>query len=89
MIVSLGRDSYHVEAIVTNKGEVRLHTLANDETRVLDIESQTLTAFVKPSGGSDASSLEIKPQRQPGDAEGKASLFVGQLPAELVGKSVE
>jgi len=89
MIVSLGRDSYHIEAIVTNKGEVRLHTLGNDESRVVDIESQTLTAFVKPNGGSDATSLEIKPQPQPGDAAGKASLFVGQLPENLVGKSIE
>lgn len=89
MIVSLGRDSYHVEAIVTAKGELRLHTLGNDESRVVDIESQTLTAFVKPNGGSDATSLEIKPHPQPGDAAGKASLFVGQLPENLVGKSID
>ncbi len=57
MIVSLGRDSYHIEAIVTNKGEVRLHTLGNDESRVVDIESQTLTAFVKPSGAAMRSRL--------------------------------
>lgn len=89
MIVSLGRDSYHIEAIVTNKGEVRLHTLGNDESRVVDIENQTLTAFVKPTGGSDATSLEIKPQPQPGDAAGKASLFVAQLPENLVGKNID
>lgn len=89
MIVSLGRDSYHIEAIVTNKGEVRLHTLGNDESRVIDIENQTLTAYVKPSGASDATSIEIKPQPQPGDAAGKASLFVAQLPENLVGKSIE
>ena len=68
---------------------MRLHTLGNDESRVVDIESQTLTAFVKPVGGSDATSLEIKPQPQPGDAAGKASLFVAQLPENLVGKNID
>jgi len=89
MIVSLGRDSYHIEAIVTGKGEIRLHTLGNDESRVVDIESQTLTAYVKPADASDATSLEIKPQPQPGDAAGKASLFVAQLPENLVGKNID
>jgi hypothetical protein len=89
MIVSLGRDSYHVEAIVTGKGEIRLHTLGNDESRVIDIESQTLTAYVKPSGASDAETLEIKPQPQPGDAAGKASLFSAQLPEKMVGKNID
>ena len=33
IIVSLGRDSYHVEAIVTAEGELRLHMLGSDESR--------------------------------------------------------
>ncbi len=89
IIVSLGRDSYHVEAIVTSSGELRLYTLGNDESRVVDIEAQELTAYVKPEGASDSTSIEIKPQPQPGDAEGKASLFVAQLPEALVGQSIE
>jgi hypothetical protein len=89
IIVSLGRDSYHVEAIVTSMGELRLYTLGNDESRVVDLETQELIAYVKPSGGSDSTSIEIKPQPQPGDAEGKASLFVAQLPEPLVGQSID
>lgn len=89
IIVSLGRDSYHVEAIVTSAGELRLYTLGNDESRVVDIEAQDLTAYVKPEGASDSTSLEIKPRPQPGDAAGKASLFVAQLPEALVGKSID
>jgi len=89
IIVSLGRDSYHVEAIVTSTGELRLFTLGNDETRVIDVATQELIAYVKPSGGSDSTSIEITPEPQPGDAEGKASLFVGQLPESLVGQSID
>lgn len=89
IIVSLGRDSYHVEAIVTKTGELRLYTLGNDESRVVDVETQELIAYVKPSDGSDSTSIEIKPQPQPGDAKGKASLFVAQLPEPLVGQSID
>lgn len=89
IIVSLGRDSYHVEAIVTSAGELRLYTLGNDESRVVDVEAQELIAYVKPEGASDSTSIEIKPQSQPGDADGKASLFVAQLPEALVGKSID
>ena len=89
IIVSLGRDSYHVEAIVTSAGELRLYTLGNDESRVIDVEIQDLIAYVKPSGGSDSTSIEIKPQPQPGDSAGKASVFVAQLPEPLVGQSID
>ncbi len=87
-IVSLGRDSYHVEAIVTEKGELQLYTLGNDETRVIDIEVQELTAYVKSPTGTDSTSITVEPQPQPGDGTGKASLFVGQLPEALVGQAV-
>lgn len=88
-IVSLGRDSYHVEAIVEKNGTIRLYTLGNDESRVLAIEAQDLAAYVKPKGATESTSLEIKPQPQPGDESGKSSLFVGQLPEDAVGKTVE
>jgi hypothetical protein len=88
-IVSLGRDSYHVEAIVTETGELRLYTLGSDETRVMDVEIQDLVGYVKESGGSDSTPVEIKAHPQPGDAEGKSSLFIAQLPEALVGTAVE
>jgi hypothetical protein len=88
IIVSLGRDSYHVEAIVT-AGELRLYTLGNDETRVMEIPAQNLPGFAKLVSDSESISIEIAPQPQPGDTEGKASLFVAQLPETLVGKSID
>lgn len=88
-IISLGRDSYHVEAIVEENGTVRLYTLGNDESRVLAIEAQDLVAYVKSEGATDSTSIEVKPQPQPGDESGKSSLFIGQLPKDTVGKTVE
>lgn len=88
IIVSLGRDSYHVEAIVTDKGDLQLYTLGNDESRVIDIESQDLTAYVKSPSGTESTSIAVKPQPQPGDGPGKASLFVGRFPETLIGQAV-
>ena len=88
-IVSLGRDSYHVEAIVEKGGALKLYTLGKDESRVVDIEAQDLIAYVKPDGATDSIQIDVKPQPQPGDAEGKASLFVGQLPDAAVGKTID
>lgn len=89
IIVSLGRDSYHVEAIVTNEGQLRLHTLGNDESRVIDVEIQELLAYVKTPDVADSTSVEVKPMPQPGDSAGKASLFVAQLPDAFVGQTID
>jgi hypothetical protein len=89
IIVSLGRDSYHVEAIVTSTGELQLYTLGNDETRVMDIAAQPLVAYGKPTGGTDSVTIDIAPSPQPGDADGHASMFVAKLPNSLVGRSID
>lgn len=89
IIVSLGRDSYHIEAIVTKSGELRLYTLGNDESRVIEVVAQKLSGFAKLASGGDSVPLEIVPQPQSGDTEGKTSLFVAQLPSSLVGQSIE
>lgn len=89
IIVSLGRDSYHVEAIVTDAGELRLYMLGSDETRVHYTDVQELTAYVRPAEGSgDSISIPVQSSPQPGDSSGKTSLFVGQVPETLVGKAV-
>ena len=89
IIVSLGRDSYHVEAIVTAEGELRLHMLGSDETRVHYTDLQELSAYVRPAEGSgDSLSMTVKASPQPGDSSGKTSLFVGQIPQALVGQAV-
>lgn len=89
IMVSLGRDSYHVEAVVENGGAIRLYTLGKDESRVIDVESQMLKGFVKADGDADSRTISFEPTPQEGDSAGKTSLFVGQLPKELVGRKLD
>jgi YHS domain-containing protein len=88
-IIEIGRDKYHAEAVFEKGGGVRLYTLGNDEAIVQEVESQTLTAYIKPEGGTESIVVELKPLPQPGDTEGKTSLFFGQLPKDLQDRKVE
>lgn len=88
ILVSLGRDSYHAEAVFEKGGVLRLYTLGNDESRVIDIEKQTLKAFVKADGDPDSQSFSMESEPQEGDAEGRTSQFTGQLPEGLDGKKL-
>jgi YHS domain-containing protein len=89
IIVPIGSDSYHAEAVFEKGGVLRLYTLGKDESKVLEVEVQTLSAYAKPDGGTESQPFELKPQPQPGDKPGTTSLFVGTLPKDLWGKSVE
>lgn len=89
IMVSLGRDSYHVEAVIDSAGAVRLYTLGKDESRVIDVDTQTLTGFVKAEGDADSKSISFEASPQDGDSPGKTSLFMGQLPQELVGRKLD
>ncbi|WP_437193683.1 hypothetical protein [Planctomicrobium sp. SH527] len=89
IMVSLGRDSYHAEAVFEQGGRLRLYTLGQDETRVIDVESQKLKGFVKAEGESTAHPFTMDAEPQEGDAQGRASQFVGTLPNELQGRNLE
>jgi YHS domain-containing protein len=88
-IVPIGRDNYHAEAVFETGGVLRLYPLGQDEAKVLEIEAQPLTAYVKPQGGAEAVSFVLRPEPQPGDKPDMSSQFVGRLPRELWGKPVE
>jgi hypothetical protein len=89
IIVPVGRDSYHAEAVFEKGGVLRLYTLGHDEAKVLEIEAQPLAAFVKAEGGAEAVPFTLKPAPQPGDRDGMTSQFVGELPPDLAGRKVE
>ncbi len=88
-LVSLGRDSYHAEAVFEKNGTVRLYMLGKDEARIQEVETQDLAAYVTPEGVSEADKMTFRPDPQPGDAKGKTSLFVATLPKDLLGKRVQ
>jgi len=89
IIVEIGRDNYHAEAVFEKGGVLRLYTLGKDEAKIQEVESQSLTGYVKLEGGSESTSVVFRPVPQSGDAEGKTSQFVARLPKELSGKHVE
>jgi len=88
-MISLGRDSYHVEVVCDSEGAIRLYTLGQDETRVIDIESQSLQGFIKTLDSTDAQSISFEPSPQAGDGEGKTSLFIAKTPTDFSGKPLE
>lgn len=87
-IVSVGSDNYHAEVVFEKDGHLRFYTLGKDETKSISIESQTLNAHAKQDGADKSHEMELKPAPQKDDPKGKASLFAGKLPAELIGKKV-
>jgi YHS domain-containing protein len=89
IIVEIGRDNYHLEAVFEKGGKLKLYMLGRDETKVQDVETQTLAAYVKAEGDAEAAPIEAKPEPQPGDKPGATSLFVAELPKSLAGKRVE
>jgi hypothetical protein len=89
IIVPIGRDNFHAEAVFEKGGLLRLFTLGNDETKVHEIEAQSLVAYVKPAGGAEAVAFKLEPAPQPGDTEGQSSQFVGKLPEDLAGRALE
>lgn len=89
ILVSLGRDSYHVEAVFEKGGMLRLYMLGGDETKVQEVDAQELAAYVKAAAANESVSVPFKPQPQPGDAAGKTSTFVAQIPADLAGQNLD
>lgn len=89
IMISLGRDSYHAEAVFEKGGVLRLYTLGKEESRVIDVEKQTLKGFVKAEGESEAEQFALESEPQDGDAEGRTSQFVGTLPKGLWGLNLE
>jgi hypothetical protein len=89
IIVPIGSDSYHAEAVFEQGGALRLYTLGRDEAQVLEVDEQTLQGFVRQEGMPDALSIELSPSPQADDRPGKTSLFIGKLPESMAGKKVD
>jgi len=89
IVVPIGSDSYHAEAVFEKGGILRLFTLGQNEAAVIEVEAQPLTGYVKIEGGMESESFVLAPKPQPGDKDGMTSLFVGHLPKDVAGKNVE
>ena len=89
IIVPIGSDSYHAEAVIEKGGDFRLLMLGKDETRIQEVDIQPIKAYVKVVGDPDATAVELTAVPQDGDGPDKTSQFVGQLPEALRGKQLD
>ncbi len=89
ILVSLGQDSYHAEAVFEKGGLVRLYMLGKEEARVQEVDVQELTAYLTEEGVNESDKMTFRAEPQQGDTKGKTSLFVANLPKDLVGKKVQ
>ena len=89
IIVPIGSDSYHAEAVIEKGGDFRLLMLGKDETRIQEVDIQPIKAYVRVVGDPDATPVELAAVPQDGDGPDKTSQFVGQLPEALRGKQLE
>ena len=89
MMVAIGKDNFHGEVVVEKGGILRFFTLAHDETKLLEIDAEPISAFVKAEGDTEAVPLVFRPEPQNGDMKGKTSQLVGHIPRELWGKNLD
>ena len=89
LVIPIGSDSYHAEAVIEKDGQFRLLMLGADETRIQEVDVQPVKAYIKSAGETDATPIEMKAVPQEGDADGKTSQFVGLLPKSAIGKAID
>ncbi|MBX9582974.1 MAG: hypothetical protein K2X87_21930 [Gemmataceae bacterium] len=89
IIVSLGRDSYHAEAVFEKGGVIRLYMLGKDETMPQEVQAQDLVGYVTPAGSADATQVKFAADPQKGTAAGKTTQFAAQLPPDLRDKTLK
>jgi len=89
IIIPIGSDSYHAEAVIETTGSFRLLMLGKDETRIQEVDVQPVKAYVKAIGDPNATPIELQAVPQEGDAPAKTSQFVGELPEEFRGKQLD
>ena len=88
IIVPVGRDHYHAEALFTPDGELRLFMLGQEDSQVIDVETQTIQAFVRQPGDAGSKEMSLAASPQSGDAEGRTSAFTGKLPDGLAVETI-
>lgn len=88
VIISLGRDHYHAEVIFEKGSMIKLYMLGHNDSEVLEVPQQKLTAYVREAEKRDSTPIEFKPEPQAGDSKGMTSLFVTSLPDKMLGSDL-
>jgi len=84
VITSLAGDRYHAELLIDQQGILRLFTLGQDETEVIDVPLQELSAYVN-AGQGQVATISLTPTPHADDPPERTSQFAGQLPEEIIG----
>jgi hypothetical protein len=85
IIVAVGDDHYHVEALFEEAGVIKLFTLGQDQSEVISVPTQKITAYVRSPQKREATPMVLEPKPRSEDPAGETSVFEGQLPMEFVG----
>src|SRR5260370_40636126 len=90
VLVSVGEGDphAHAEAVLERRGVLTVYPFGDDATTVREVESQVLTALVRPEGEADDIAVPLLPAPQRGDAAGKTSRFFARLPQGVRGRPV-
>jgi YHS domain-containing protein len=83
LVVPIGQDQYHVEPVFPADGSLRLYMLGANESQVLEVERQTIAAYVSKEHDAHAVAIEFKPAPAREDAADKTSAFAAQLPEDF------
>ena len=59
IIIPIGSDSYHAEAVIEVGGDFRLMMLGKDESRIQEVEVQPVKAYAKAVGDPDSTAIEM------------------------------
>ncbi|HRX78797.1 MAG TPA: hypothetical protein P5307_07020 [Pirellulaceae bacterium] len=89
IVIPIGSDSYHAEAVIEKDGVFRLLMLGADETRIQEVDLQAVKAYIKAAGETDATPIDMQATPQDGDAPDKTSQFVGRLPETAIGRAID
>jgi hypothetical protein len=84
MIASLAGDRYHVAAVLEQGGVLRLFPLDRDASRVLAVEKQNPTAYLRAAGDWQSVAVALTPQPQPGDPRGRVFAVRRPLPGGVL-----
>jgi hypothetical protein len=89
ILVSIGTDSYHAEAVFEKGGILRLYMLGKDESRIQEVDRQTLEAYIKVVGDTEATQFVLQSDPTYDDVRERTSRFKGTIPPAMVGKALE
>lgn len=88
VIASFAEDQWHAEGFIEPDGTLSIFTLGQDETEVLEVPSQILTAELRNESG-EVFTTDLTASPTSADAQGYTSRFTGQVPANIFDQKLQ